>query len=148
MPIKFFPRQERVDEEEVKKRAAKAQDKYQTENKVIVPKEKGAEEGDLEDIIPGGSALSMMTPIGTGKAVVKKGIKELAEMGAPKILKEGAREAKNNALAIFNKLKSANDQLAPNAQKTMKELRDQARREAAHAKSVQYKDMAEPEVKY
>lgn len=148
MDFKLFPKQNRPDEEEVKKRASKAQDKYQTENKVIVPKEKGIEEGDLEDIIPGGSALSAMTPLGAGKSLARKGLKELAKAGAPKILKEGASEAKSRALDIFKKLKDMNDKLAPNAQKTVAELRKQAKSEAAHAKKINYPAMADPKVTY
>lgn len=54
--------------------------------------EEGIEEGDLEDVVPYGSTLSMLTPLGGAKKALRKGAKEVAEH-APGIIRKLEQKA-------------------------------------------------------
>lgn len=75
------------EELKIRKQAQEFQKKYGDEN---APDEEGAIEGDLEDVIPGGSVLSMLTPLGGAKKALKQGveaapgiIRKISQKGAP-----------------------------------------------------------------
>lgn len=53
-----------------------------------MPEEKGIEEMDFEEIIPGAQFLSMLTPFGLGKKLAKDGLKQGTKK-LKKLLDEG-----------------------------------------------------------
>lgn len=67
------------EEEAIRQRALKFQKEQAGPEFEDKPEEEGAVEGDLEDIVPYGSTISMVTPMGAGKKLARKGAKELAE---------------------------------------------------------------------
>lgn len=84
--------------ERIRKRAEESERKYEQENKVNVPEEKGIEELDLEDAVPGGSYAAAVTPVGMGRSLLRKLGKEAMEVsaraGAQAGAKKGAKLAK------------------------------------------------------
>lgn len=59
------------DEEAVKKKAKAAREQYEKQTGQAAPVEEGLEELDFEDMIPGGSVLTAVTPVGAGKTTLK-----------------------------------------------------------------------------
>lgn len=88
MPITFFPDNNDDRDEEIRRKSEEFQRKYGESG----PRERGIEEQDLEDIVPGGSYLSMALPFGSSK--IRKGtsmLRKLAEKEAPAV-RRAARE--------------------------------------------------------
>jgi hypothetical protein len=106
------------------------QKKYGIEDQ---PAEAGIEEGDLEDVVPYGSTLSMMTPVGSLTKGIRRVTKEAAEK-APGVLrkleaplfadavKEGAEEAGSKGFAKFirGEADDVAKKSAPAAKETLK----------------------------
>ena len=75
-----FPWERNADEEAIRKRSIEFQKKQGMQG---APEEKGIEEQELEDIVPGGSYLSAALPLGAGKKLLTKGGRMLAEEAIP-----------------------------------------------------------------
>lgn len=137
-------------DEEVEERKRKAQEFQRTMGMkgptgATAPDEKGIIEEDPEDIVPGGSYLSAITPLGVDKVGLKllgrmaaedlikygekagaKNISKMLEKGAPKALDYGAMKAERNAA------RQAAEEAAPVLEKgaeTTEELARKARLE-------------------
>lgn len=89
------------DEQRIRDLALKFNQEYGIES----PEEPGIEEGDLEDVVPYGSTLSMATPIGSikkvGKKAVTKSIDELRGIIPEEKLAKIADEIRLKGLASF-----------------------------------------------
>jgi hypothetical protein len=90
----FDSPEQQAERERIRKRASDSEQQYAKDNnlKELPPEEKGAEELDLEEVVPGGSYLSMATPIGLGRGLIKKLGKEAMEAGAKSVARAGAQK--------------------------------------------------------
>lgn len=109
---------EKAEEERIRKRADEAVQQYE---KDFGPaqEEAGIEELELEESVPGGQYLGMMTPMGFGRGVSK--------MVGKKLIKEGIEEgaelaAKKGGKKLVNKLANAGPPKPTKAEEYYKQL--------------------------
>jgi len=144
------------DKDKIKKRAEEFEKTFGKGQRKV--KEKGIEELDLEDAVPGGSYLAAATPVGLGKTAVKKALKEMAEAGVEAAGKKSniivryakdtvddaaSRKAKRAAekLDKLEKAKESGEKLSKHYSSEVSELRKKSKASENEAPTLDYLDI-------